>query len=58
MATVIGSRDAQAFLDTGSRLPDALIFSASRPIKHCTKHRPQRSPCSADEGIPVPAKTK
>jgi hypothetical protein len=35
---VIGSKDARAFLDRGSRLPDALIFSASRPIKHCTKH--------------------
>lgn len=32
---VIGSRDARAFPDRGSRLPDALIFSASRPIKHC-----------------------
>lgn len=42
-AAVIGSKDARAFLVRGSRLPDALIFSASRPIKHCTKHGPRRS---------------
>lgn len=41
---MIGSKDARTFLDRGSRLPDALIFSASRPIKHCTKHCPCRSP--------------
>lgn len=48
---MIGSRDARTFLDRGSRLPDALIFSASRPIKHCTKHCPRRSPRSAEDNF-------
>ncbi|KAJ4984425.1 hypothetical protein SVAN01_10060 [Stagonosporopsis vannaccii] len=48
---LIGSRDARAFLDRGSRLPDALIFSASRPIKHCTKRCARRSSCSAEGKI-------
>lgn len=48
---VIGSRDARTFLDRGSRLPDALIISASRPIKHCTKHCPRRSSRSAEDNI-------
>jgi hypothetical protein len=48
---VIGSRDARTFLDRGSRLPDALIFSASRPIKHCTKRCPRRSPRSAEDNF-------
>ena len=34
---MIRSRGARTLLDRGSRLPDVLIFSASRPIKHCTK---------------------
>lgn len=33
---MIGSKDARTFLDQGSRLPDASIFSASRPIKYGT----------------------
>lgn len=41
-ADLIGSRGARAFLVRGSRLPGALIFSASRPIKHCTQRCARR----------------
>lgn len=50
-AAVIGSRDARTFLERGSLLPDALIISANRPIKPCTKHYPRRSPRSAAGNI-------